>query len=720
MMLFCVLSIGASACKTGWNRPDAGWQGAEKMQNAQEGQEGEGKQGEPRTNQITAEDQLQENQTEAQKDTSLEGQTQDRKYEPQLPTEKEDADIFIEPVEDLPEDFIRGMDVSSVIALEESGVVYYNEQGEREDLFRILADAGVSYIRVRVWNDPYDKNGNGYGGGNSDVVKAAEIGARAARNGMKLLVDFQYSDFWADLQKQNAPKAWARMRIKEKQQAMYEYTKESLQTILEAGGDVGIVQIGNEINDGLAGEKKWKRVMSLLTQGSRAVREAAREKAREMKVAVHFTGVEDHDQMASYAQTLEEAGLDYDIFGVSYYPYWHGSMEHMTTVLKDIRNAFGKETLVLETAYCYTLEDGDGFVNRVGKKDLIDGYTASVQSQASCIRDVMAAAAKASALGVFYWEGAWIPVGASDQMKENRKLWEQYGSGLASSCAAEYLKSFDQIDTGQHAYGCDWENQAMFDASGHPLASLNVFKYLEYGTSCAQTVDYVRDATAEVLLREELRLPETVEVVYNDRSLNGTAAVVWDNRQAEKVRTDRTGTYTVTGRLEDGTPALCHVIVAKKNWLLNPGFEKNDVSMWKVFYQGDTNPTKIQEKQADAKSGTSSFYFQGKVSQNEDKLNVKIEQTVSGLKAGTYTASVRIQGKDNGIPAKIYLYAVSNGKMKRSKLVKLTGWGDWKKPVIRKLKLNGRTDLTIGVKVVCADGSSGSIDDFALVRAGNR
>ena len=99
------------------------------------------------------------------------------------------------------------MDVSSVIALEESGVIYYNEQGEEEDLFRVLADAGVNYIRVRVWNNPYDKDVNGYGGGNNDVEKAAKIGARAAQYGMKLLVDFYYADFWADTQKQQAPKA---------------------------------------------------------------------------------------------------------------------------------------------------------------------------------------------------------------------------------------------------------------------------------------------------------------------------------------------------------------------------------------------------------------------------------------------------------------------------------------------------------------------------------
>lgn len=103
-------------------------------------------------------------------------------------------------------DFIRGMDVSSVLSLERSGVYFYDENGNENDLFKILARHGVNYIRVRIWNDPYDNNGNGYGGGNSDVESACEIGRRAAECGMKLLVDFHYSDFWADPKKQQPPK----------------------------------------------------------------------------------------------------------------------------------------------------------------------------------------------------------------------------------------------------------------------------------------------------------------------------------------------------------------------------------------------------------------------------------------------------------------------------------------------------------------------------------
>ena len=134
---------------------------------------------------------------EADKENVTENAEPLESYTPVLPTGAEEADIYVEPVEGLADDFIKGMDISSVIAEEESDVVYYDAQGNEADLFHILADAGVNYIRVRVWNNPYDKDGNGYGGGNNDVEKAAEIGRRAAACGMKLSVDFHYSDFWA-------------------------------------------------------------------------------------------------------------------------------------------------------------------------------------------------------------------------------------------------------------------------------------------------------------------------------------------------------------------------------------------------------------------------------------------------------------------------------------------------------------------------------------------
>ena len=138
---------------------------------------------------------------------------------------KSSDDLYIRKIENIDDDFIMGMDASSVISLEQSGVKYYDYDGNEEDVFKVLASSGINHIRVRVWNDPYDSNGNGYGGGNCDIEKAIEIGKRASKYGMKLIVDFHYSDFWADPSKQMVPKAWKDLQIEDKAKALYEYTK---------------------------------------------------------------------------------------------------------------------------------------------------------------------------------------------------------------------------------------------------------------------------------------------------------------------------------------------------------------------------------------------------------------------------------------------------------------------------------------------------------------
>lgn len=622
-------------------------------------------------------------------------------YKPDLPAAVEEADIYVEPIEGLSDDFIKGIDISSLIAEEESGVVYYNENGDEEDLLKILADAGINYVRVRVWNDPYDKDGNGYGGGNCDVDKAAEIGKRAAEYGMKLAVDFHYSDFWADPAKQQAPKEWAHMTFEDKKQAIYDFTAESLAAISEAGADIGIVQIGNEINNGMSGETEDDRIAGLLCQASAAVREFS----EDIEIAVHYTNVEDSKNILSKAKMLEDVGVDYDIFGVSYYMFWHGTTDNLIGTLKQIESDYGKKTCIMETSYAYTLEDGDAFSNSVGETDLLPEYGATVQSQATCIRDVMAAANEAGALGVFYWEGAWIPVGA--EYEANSELWEKYGSGWASSYAAKY----DPDDAGQYYGGCSWDNQALFDFSGHPLASLNVFKYVNYGTTCEQKVDFIKDCSLKLNVGEELVMPETIEAVMNDRAENDGVAVTWDETQVKAIDTDVMGEYTVNGELDDGTKVVCDITVAKLNYMRNPGFEENNTTMWNVEYGGNANPADFQKKAADALTGEMSFHFY-----DTDNMEFNVEQTVTGLEAGSYTLSTNIQGGDVGADAEIYLYAEADGRIYKSETVVLDGWANWKTPEIKDIELSSDGDITAGVYVKCKAKGWGTMDDFFLYK----
>lgn len=630
----------------------------------------------------------------------------------ELPTASEESGIFVQPIEDISDDFIRGMDASSVLAVENSGAKYYGFDGEEQDVFKTLAEAGVNYIRLRVWNDPYDENGNGYGGGNNDVATAIELGKRATQYGMKVCIDFHYSDFWADPTKQYVPKAWKGMNLEQKSDALYDFTVTSLTDILNAGVDVCMVQVGNEINKGMSGETFMSSVAELLKAGSSAVREVSKAAGKDIQVAVHYTDIDKQGEVAKITADLDKYGVDYDIFAMSYYSFWHGSMENMQDMAEYVQDTYGKKVVIAETSYCYTTEDGDGSGNSVsGDGDLVDGYDATVQGQADMLRDICAAADEADIMGVFYWEGTWIPVGPADA--DNSSIWEKYGSGWASS----YSGSYDPKDAGKYYGGCSWDNQAMFDFTGHPLDSLKVFRELKYGATAPLAVEKVPDVEVSCNVGAELALPETAQVVYNDKTANREVPVVWDAEQTAAIDTNIGGSYQVEGILQDEEldeeyrTVVANVEVKLINYVVNSGFEDFDTSMWNVTYNGKENPTDYQVNAKDARTGETAFHFW-----SASEMDFSIEQEVTGLEPGTYQLSAFSQGGDMLSSSVLELYAIADGQ-EYTQQFELTGYADWKEPTVADIKLTGDT-IVVGVRMKCNGGSWGTVDDFTLNRVG--
>lgn len=629
-----------------------------------------------------------------------------------LPDGPEESGIFVQPIEDISDDFIRGMDASAVLAVENSGAKYYGFDGEEQDVFKTLAEAGVNYIRLRVWNDPYDENGNGYGGGNNDVATAIELGKRATQYGMKVCIDFHYSDFWADPTKQYAPKAWKGMNLEQKSDALYDFTVTSLTDILNAGVDVCMVQVGNEINKGMSGETFMSSVAELLKAGSSAVREVSKAAGKDIQVAVHYTDIDKQGEVAKITADLEKYGVDYDIFAMSYYSFWHGSMENMQEMAEYVQDTYGKKVVIAETSYCYTSEDGDGSGNSVsGDGDLVDGYDATVQGQADMLRDICAAADEADIMGVFYWEGTWIPVGPADA--DNSELWEKYGSGWASS----YSGSYDPKDAGKYYGGCSWDNQALFDFTGHPLDSLKVFRELKYGATAPLAVEKVPGVEVSCNVGAELVLPETAQVVYNDKTANREVPVVWNAEQIAAIDTNIGGSYQVEGILQDEEldeeyrTVVANVEVKLINYVVNSSFEDSDTSMWKVVYNGKENPTDYQVNAKDAKTGETAFHFW-----SASEMDFSIEQEVTGLEPGTYQLSAFSQGGDMLSSSVLELYAVADG-VEYTQSFELTGYADWKEPTVADIKLTGDT-IVVGVRMKCNGGSWGTVDDVTLNRVG--
>lgn len=623
-------------------------------------------------------------------------------YIPQLPKENVESSIFVTPIEGISDDFIRGMDISSLLAEEESGVRYYDADGNEEDLLKILADAGVNYVRVRVWNDPFDEDGHGYGGGNCNVDTAIKIGRRAKKYGMKTCVDFHYSDFWADPSKQMSPKAWVGYDVDGKINALKEYTIDSLNKIIDAGVDVGMVQVGNETNSGMAGIKSHDNLYKLIKGGCEAVRTVAKERDKDIKVVVHFTQIDNYEDTLKKAEDLKKVEADYDVFGVSYYPYWHGSFENMEKVLTDINAQYGVDTCIMETAYPFTDEDSDCSSNSIsGTTDILAEYPASVDGQAKALRDVMNSANKAKALGVFYWEGAWISVG--NDLKANQEKWEKYGSGWASSYAGVY----DPDDAGKYYGGCSWDNQALFDAKGHPLESLNVFKYVKYGASAPLKVLAIKPVKLEYPLGQRIELPSKVDAVFNDSDATEQVEVDWNSRGLDGIDVNQPGKYYIKGETKNGWPIEAEIKLISVNYLLNPSFEEADVNMWQVEYEGENDPTDIQNKASDAYSGDRAFHFW-----NAKQVDFKVFQVITDIPEGNYSADCYIQGGDMGASENVCFYVLINGEEYAHEEVKLTGWVDWKNPSITDIPVKPTDEITVGMKITGDGGGWGTIDDW--------
>ena len=626
-----------------------------------------------------------------------------------------DANIFVEKVEGLSDDFIKGVDVSSYLAEKESGVSYYdfeNNSVDNQGFFDLLRKGGTNYVRIRVWNSPYDENGNGYGGGNNDVAKAIEMGQYATKAGMKVLIDFHYSDFWADPGKQKEPKAWEGYSVAQKEQAVKEFTTESLQKMLDAGVDIGMVQVGNETNGKVCGEDTPENMARIFNAGSSAVREVAKKYGKEILVALHFADPETTDRYATYAKQLDTNKVDYDVFASSYYPYWHGTISNLKQVLSHVATTYGKKVMVAETSWATTYEDGDGHTNTIyeGKTGIDLPYEVSVQGQAKEIREVIQAVNDIGeqGIGVFYWEPAWIPVQVYDKdsneagtvLSENKASWEKNGSGWASSYSGKY-----DLDAGQWYGGSAVDNQAWFDFYGKPLDTLNIYNYVVTGATAPLAVTSIKVEKVEAEVGTEIILPEKAVVTYNTGKQE-EVAVEWDQKAVEQAAKKGIGTYEIPGKVvcDDKVQAVTTTLtIMPVNLLQNPGFESEEMELWEI-----SAPYAARIADNNKRSGDYSLKFY-----NSEAVAFTAKQTVT-LDAGTYKLGGYVQGGDAGDNAEFKLFAKVGSKEYKAN-TEVTGWQDWHNAEIPEFRVEkDGTKVVLGVSTTAAPGAWGAWDDFYL------
>lgn len=644
---------------------------------------------------------------------------------PEIDTSVDNDDIVVAKVKDLSSDFIMGMDISSVITELGSGVVYKDYSGKEinnvTDFCKFLAENGINHIRVRVWNDPYDSNGNGYGGGNNDVATAKKIADACRSAGIKMLVDFHCSDFWTDPSKQMVPKAWKDYTVDEKAVAVEKFINESLNTIDASKDVVDMVQVGNETTGGFIGETNTEAMCKLFSAGSKGVKDYN----SDVKVVIHVESPQ-KNTLTTWSDNLEKYNVNYDILGTSYYPYWHGTLSNLKDEISYVQTKHNKDAMVVETSYAYTLDDSDGHGNTVREGNNDDSADATepftVQGQATFMRNLINAVNEADGLGVYYWEPAWITVGDTTGLSEkdaaaryeaNKKIWEEKGSGWAASYGGEY----DPKDAGKWYGGSAVDNQAMFYPDGTATAGLKVWNYVKTGAKVTKIgAEDIETANVTGEAGKEIELPKTVNVTYNTEKVEEN--VVWNT---EGIDFSKAGTYTVEGtvkfsrKIERGAykdktsgTTKCTVVIKQKNLITDAddaGLEKAD-----NFTVNNKIVDSVSSTKDDKKSGEAcAHWYNG----GEDKTEAAITYNKAiTLASGEYIFEYVGQGADGD---ELYAEVMdSEGNIiAKGDNVTLTGWKNWKTPSVS-FKLEKETKVTLVVGIVSAKGGWGTVDDLYL------
>ncbi len=362
--------------------------------------------------------------------------------------------------------YMKGADVSTLKEVESLGGKFY-DHGIQKDLFDILKDYDFNAVRLRLWNDPYTETGEPYGAGTNDLETTIELAGRALSHDMEILLDLHYSDFWADPGKQRVPKAWRGMDAAGLEKAVFEFTRDTLLRMKDAGAYPTLIQVGNELTNGMLwplGQKpNYDNLARFVSAGIRGVRAVD----QDMPVMLHLDNGGNNEMYRDWFDHYMERGEDFQIIGLSYYPFWHGTLEDLKNNMNDLAVRYGKELVIAEVSMGFTMEDyadyeklgpdeRKGYATKPALVDKIQ-FPMTKEGQKdfmNAVLDVIGQVPDHKGKGFFYWEAGWIPVP---------------GSGWATPGALKYIEE-------KGPCGNEWANQALFDYEGNALPALEAIR----------------------------------------------------------------------------------------------------------------------------------------------------------------------------------------------------------------------------------------------------
>jgi arabinogalactan endo-1,4-beta-galactosidase len=309
---------------------------------------------------------------------------------------------------------VRGADISFTLQEEAAGKSY-RDNGSVRSIERILAGRGANFVRLRVWTNPP--------AGYSTLNSALTLARRAQQAGQKVLLDLHYSDFWADPAHQTTPAAWAGQGLSTLATTVRNYTRDAVAAFARQGTPIAMIQVGNEVTAGMlwpvgqifrSDGQHWAEFATLLKAGIAGAR-AGNPAGNPLQIMVHIDRGGDNGGARFFYDNLRAQGVAFDVIGLSYYPFFHGSLAALQSNLTDLATRYGKDLILAETAYPWTLGNGDQLANLVTSSSQlpdVSRFPATQSGQAAYfeqLRTVLAAVPNGRGAGFFDWEPGWIP-----------------------------------------------------------------------------------------------------------------------------------------------------------------------------------------------------------------------------------------------------------------------------------------------------------------------
>lgn len=331
--------------------------------------------------------------------------------------------------------FLRGADLSALEAVEEHGGVF-TEGGAPDDPVEILRRRGLNAVRLRIWHTPW----HGY----DDLPSTLASALRMKEAGLDIFLDFHYSDTWADPSHQQKPAAWASLPFEALKDSVYAYTFHVVGALAAQNTSPALVQLGNEITGGMLWDdgrttagfdtpQQWQQLAELVGEGVRGVKDAL-PPGESAAIVLHTDRGGDNAGARYFVDRMIDGGVEYDMIGLSFYPWWHGTLADLAANVRDLATRYGREVVLAEAAYPWTLAWADTTHNVVGDpSQLLAPYDATEQGQRDYLLtlvDTLRSMPAGMCRGWFYWAPEWLPDSTVGSPWENLALFDFAGEVL--------------------------------------------------------------------------------------------------------------------------------------------------------------------------------------------------------------------------------------------------------------------------------------------------